>query len=191
MGNMKLPWREVMAAAAGGVFVWAWRKREGQRSANQPVRFVVPPMEPVSVSAFQPIRMDEVQASPVNETMPPDVAEMVARMQERMRAHMQQMLNAPPAYPEPEQDMAIIVHQESNMIEIHVANIWAKQWISEQGGEFGILMEPMMPNVPFMLHVNKTISALKVADWLARGWMMNGKQGEGVDDGFAPIDSPG
>ncbi|TXH13764.1 MAG: hypothetical protein E6R03_10710 [Hyphomicrobiaceae bacterium] len=186
MGNMKLPWREVAAAAAGGLFVWAWRKRAGQR-----VGFVVPPMEPVNVSAFQPVSLDEVQANPANETMPPDVAEMVARMQEHMRTHMQQMLSAPPAYPEPERDMAIIVHQDSNMIEIHVANIWAKQWISEQGREFGMLLEPMMPNVPFMLHVNKTISALKVADWLARGWMTNGQRNEGGNDGLASVDSPG
>lgn len=189
MGNMKLPWREVMAAAAGGLFVWAWRKRAGQRSTNQPVSFVVPPLEPVSVSAFQPVRLDEVQENPGNETMPPEVAEMVVQMQERMRAHMQQMLNAPPAYPEPERDMAIIVHQDSNMIEIHVANIWAKQWISEQGGRFGMLLEPMMPNVPFMLHVNKTIFALKVADWLARGWRNDLR--EGGDDGLTSVDSPG
>lgn len=174
MGNMKLPWREVAAAAAGGLFMWAWRKRVGQ-----PRGLVVPPMEPVSVTAFQPVSLTPGDAPDLGVEMPPEVAEMLSRMY--------QALNAPPAYPEPERDMAITVHQESNVVEIHVANFWAARWISEQGREFGILLEPTMPHVPFVLHVNKTISALKVADWLARGWMWNGKQAEGGDDGLASV----
>lgn len=175
MGNMKLPWREVAAAAAGGLFVWAWRKQVSKRDG-----LVVLPLPPVQVRTELPVIAPEQLSTPDGETdePPPEIIEAL----NQMGARLVEMLSAPPVYPEAKADLAITVHREQHMIEIHVSNPFAAAWVREQGKAFGMLLEPMMHGVPFILHVNKTIPVLEVADWLFRGW-----QKRGQDDGLAPV----
>lgn len=175
MRNTKLPWREVAAAAAGGLFVWAWWKRMGKQAG-----LVVLPLPPVQVRTGLPVITPEQLITPDGETdePPPEIMEAL----NQMGARLAEMLSAPPVYPEAKADLAIMVHREQHMIEIHVGNPFAATWVREQGKAFGMLMEPMMHGVPFILHVNKTISVLEVADWLYRGWQQRGK-----DDGLASV----
>lgn len=180
MGNTKLPWREIAAALAGGLLVWAWRKREGQQSAGQLISFVVPPLPPASVEASQAV-------VPQNETgnePPPEIMAVLAQMQERMR----EMFSAPPSAPEARTDISIIVHQDRGILEIHVANGFAELWVREQARKYGQLFEPATPGGPFVLFVNQTYRAMEVADWLGRG-LVQWYKGDG--NGCTPVDSSG
>lgn len=164
----KLPVREIAAAAAGMLFVWAWQRRQ------RPRFLAMNPLPPVAVD------MPPVPATQL--AMPPEI--------EAMFMQMMAQFERPPTRPEPLRDMAFVVNPEQNSILIAVANPFAAAWITQEAPAFGGLIEPYQRGGPgeYVLLVNKTYDAIAVANWLSRGWAV---KHTGGDDGRASVDSPG
>jgi hypothetical protein len=149
MGNKKLPWREVAAAVAGGLFVLAWRKR-------QPVpRLTVAPLPPVDEVVNEP--------PPVGVEIPLEVLQMIAQMQ------------MTPTQPQPVRDIALHVDPAQGIILIYVYSVFAAAWVRAESPKFGALFYPQTEHAPYVLMVNRVYHPGQVAGWLSSAY---GQEGE-------------